>query len=213
MRMALEQALRTIVERQESLRTTFIQVGEEPCQIVHSTLPLDIPIADFASLPNPERTARVEAALHEEHSTPFDLTRGPLLRTRLLRLAQEDHLLLVTMHHIICDGWSVSILVREFAALYTEYVGGPAAALPVLPIQYADYALWQKSWLQGELLNQQIMYWRTLLGGSWSRRRFQPTIRARLCPPTKGLATIWSSLPSSRTLCVPSADAIIHRSL
>src|SRR5438034_897171 len=101
----------------------------------------------------------------EESGTPFDLGRGPLLRGKLLRLGEEEHALLLTMHHIVSDGWSVGVLVRELGVLYEAYAGGKESPLPELPIQYADYAEWQREYLQGEVLEEQLGYWRKQLGG------------------------------------------------
>jgi hypothetical protein len=104
--------------------------------------------------------------MKEEASLPFDLSVGPVLRARVLRLDQTEHLLLVTMHHIVSDGWSVGVLIREVAALYEAYSRGGESPLAELPIQYADYAAWQRKWLQGEVLEQQLAYWRTQLSGT-----------------------------------------------
>src|SRR5207244_9336218 len=101
----------------------------------------------------------------EEASIPFDLGRGPLLRGKLLRLGEEEHVLLLSMHHIVSDGWSVGVLVRELGVLYEAYAGGKESPLPELPIQYADYAEWQRENLQGEVLEEQLGYWRKQLGG------------------------------------------------
>src|SRR6185295_17863208 len=100
-----------------------------------------------------------------EARRPFDLEQGPLLRARLLRLSEEEHVLLVTMHHIVSDGWSMGVLVKEVAALYSAFSTGQAATLEELPVQYADYAVWQREWLQGEVLERQLSYWREQLAG------------------------------------------------
>ena len=101
----------------------------------------------------------------EEAQQPFDLMRGPLFRFRLVRLAEEQHILLLTMHHIISDGWSLGVLGRELAALYQAYSAGQSSPLAELAIQYADFAVWQREWLQGEVLEKQLAYWREQLGG------------------------------------------------
>src|SRR4029079_10753694 len=101
-----------------------------------------------------------------EAERPFDLGRGPLLRVKLLRLGQEQHILLLTLHHIIADGWSMGVLVREVSLLYTAALNSQAADLPPLAIQYADYALWQREWLAGDVLEQQVAYWRDQLAGA-----------------------------------------------
>ena len=107
-----------------------------------------------------QRLAKAEA-----EQRPFDLATGPLLRVQLLRLGEEDHVVLFTMHHIISDGWSLGVLVKEVATLYEAYIKGEASPLPELEIQYADYAVWQREWLQGEVLEEQLSYWQRQLGG------------------------------------------------
>ena len=101
----------------------------------------------------------------EEAKRPFDLAQGPLFRASLLRLAEDDHVLLLTMHHIVSDGWSMGIFTRELTALYEAFSEGKPSPLPELPIQYADFAVWQREWLQGEVLEKQLSYWRERLGG------------------------------------------------
>ena len=102
----------------------------------------------------------------QEAATPFDLSHGPLLRVKLLRLAEQEHVVLLTMHHIVSDGWSVGVLIKEVGALYAAYAAGQESPLPELPIQYADFALWQRDYLQGEVLDQQLGYWRRQLSGA-----------------------------------------------
>ncbi|MCW5787556.1 MAG: amino acid adenylation domain-containing protein [Nitrospira sp.] len=149
-----------IVARHEVLRTTFGSEEGEPVQIVaaagHVTLECDVV---------ENRPEAVRQAAREEAQRPFDLERGPLLRLRLFDLAEHDHLLVVTLHHIVCDGWSAQILAREFARLYAAAVIGIESPLPTLPIQYADYAEWQRGWLQGEVLERQLAYWKKQLAG------------------------------------------------
>src|SRR5439155_26135923 len=108
----------------------------------------------------------VQRLATEEARRPFDLRRGPLLRARLLRLAEQDHVLLITMHHIVSDGWSAGVSARELAALYAAYRSGAPPALPDAPIQYAEFAIWQRAWLQGEVLERQLAYWRRQLAGA-----------------------------------------------
>ncbi|HEX3128096.1 MAG TPA: non-ribosomal peptide synthase/polyketide synthase [Thermoanaerobaculia bacterium] len=156
---ALAASLSEVVRRHASLRTTFEERAGEPEQVIHAAAPLEIPIED---LPEAE-TARVVRA---EVDTPFDLVRGPLVRARLLRLAEEDWLLVLTMHHIVSDGWSIGVLVRESAELYKAFVQGRPSPLPELPIQYLDFALWQREWLRGEILESQLRWWREELSGA-----------------------------------------------
>nr|QEO74129.1 condensation domain-containing protein [uncultured bacterium] len=156
---ALAVALTEVVRRHEALRTTFGDVEGRPFQVIHPPAPVDLPVVDLAD------SAETRLQMAEEVRRPFSLEKGPLLRTKLLRLAPDDHVLLVTMHHVISDGWSLPIFVRETAALYAELVGGKPAALPALPIQYADFAHWQRQWLRGETLEKELSHWRERLRG------------------------------------------------
>src|SRR5215217_4788468 len=162
---ALERSLSEIVRRHESLRTTFQSVAGEPVQVIAEPQAQQLEVIDLSRLPEGEREAQAEAMANEETQQPFDLRRGPLFRFRLLRLAAEQHILLLTMHHIISDGWSLGVLGRELAALYESYSTGQSSGLAALEIQYADFAVWQREWLQGEVLEKQLDYWREQLGG------------------------------------------------
>src|SRR5205823_409665 len=119
-----------------------------------------------SALRDGEREAAVAALITEEAHAPFDLEHGPLIRGRLLRLAEQEHVLLITQHHIVSDGWSLSILVREVGALYTAFSRGEADPLPALEIQYADYAQWQRRRMQGEELTRQVDFWKSRLAGA-----------------------------------------------
>ena len=152
-----------VLQRHEVLRTTFDVNNREPVQQIHPAQPCELPIIDLTALEGSARSFQVERLLAKAAQTPFDLSRGPLLRVRLLRLSAEEHVLSVTMHHIISDGWSLGVLVREVATLYEAYLEGEASPLAELPVQYADYALWQREWLTGEVLEQQLSYWREQL--------------------------------------------------
>ncbi|MCA1615209.1 MAG: condensation domain-containing protein [Acidobacteria bacterium] len=163
---ALEGALGEVVRRHEVLRTTFRLEGDAPVQVVGPPPPFNVSLTDLAALTDEEREAEVARMMKEEAELPFDLARGPLLRASLLRLGAERHILLFTMHHIVADAWSVDVLVRELTALYEGGVTGRPAALPSLPVQYADYALWQRAWLTGEVLERQLDYWRGRLGAA-----------------------------------------------
>ena len=163
---ALEQSLNEILRRHEALRTTFSIVDDRPVQVIHAGWDFILTVVDLreSSSDNKEATAARLAA--EEARQPFNLAAGPLLRVKLLRLAEDEHVLLVTMHHIISDGWSIKVLIRELEGLYEAYTKGRRAALPKLPIQYADFACWQRSWLQGAKLEEQLSYWRAQLAGT-----------------------------------------------
>ncbi|MGQ0592974.1 MAG: non-ribosomal peptide synthetase family protein [Gammaproteobacteria bacterium] len=160
---ALEQAFTEIVRRHEILRTTFEVVGGEPVQVISPLHRMTLPIVDLKALGKGEQEARVRELIGEEARRPFDLERGPPVRVCLLELGEVEHVLLATLHHIICDGWSMGILVREIAELYEAFSSARPAPLPELPIQYADFAYWQRQWLQGETLEQQLAYWKRQL--------------------------------------------------
>jgi amino acid adenylation domain-containing protein len=162
---ALEQSLNELVRRHESLRTTFELIDGEPMQVIGEPQALTLNVIDLSHLPWEEREARAHRMTNEEAQKPFDLSRGPLFRAQLVRLADDEHLLLVTIHHIISDGWSLGVMGRELSALYDAYRNGESSPLPELAIQYADFALWQREWLQGEVLDKQLEYWREQLGG------------------------------------------------
>jgi hypothetical protein len=161
----LERTLSEVVRRHEVLRTTFEQVDGRPVQVVHEHEPLRLEVEDLRAPGREGAEAEAERLTAEEARTPFDLSAGPLLRARLLRLAEEEHVLAVTMHHIVSDGWSMGVLVKEVAALYVAYESGEESPLPELAVQYADYAAWQREHLAGETLERQLAYWRGRLGG------------------------------------------------
>jgi amino acid adenylation domain-containing protein/non-ribosomal peptide synthase protein (TIGR01720 family) len=156
---ALERALNEIVRRHEALRTTFSISGDKPMQVVAPALTLSVPVIDLRNLPVAERGAEVQRLAEEESRRPFDLARGPLLRATVLKQTDIESVLLLTIHHIVSDGWSVGILFRELTALYQAFATGRPAGLPELRIQYADFAVWQRDWLKGDLLKQQLVYW------------------------------------------------------
>ena len=155
---ALERTLQEIVRRHEPLRTTFPETDGEPRQRVHPFRPFRLPITDLRGLP--DREIEAERLARQESARPFDLGRGPLLRARLLRLGDRDWVALLCTHHVVSDGWSVGVLVRETAALYA------GKSLPELPVQYADFSVWQRGWLRGEALESQVAYWREALSGA-----------------------------------------------
>jgi amino acid adenylation domain-containing protein/non-ribosomal peptide synthase protein (TIGR01720 family) len=160
---ALERGLTELVRRHEVLRTTF---QDGPVQVIHAPAPVSLPVVDLTPLPENAREAEARRLAYEEARRPFDLTRGPLLRASLVRVSESRHLLLVMMHHIVSDGWSMGVLVRESAMLYAAFREGRAPELPALPVQYADYALWQREWLQGEALEAQLSWWSEHLAGA-----------------------------------------------
>jgi amino acid adenylation domain-containing protein len=165
--LALRAALDAIVARHSVLRTSFALLDGQPVQQI---APADAGFHwvehDLSGLSAEAQRERIQELSAQEASEPFDLSAGPLIRGRLLRLAAQDHLLLITQHHIIFDGWSEGLLRRELAALYAAFSQGQENPLPPLDIQYADYALWQRQWLQGEKLQQQLQFWKSHLGAA-----------------------------------------------
>ncbi len=165
---ALEHSLNCIVARHEVLRATFAATQEQPVQLIPPHLTLPIPVIDLTALPGEaaqEAEARRQIALEDQRS--FDLAQGPLIRTALLRLSQTEHILLVTLHHIIADGWSVGVFAQELTILYAAFLGNDAADprehLPELPIQYSDYAIWQRDLLERGEFDEQVEYWKQQL--------------------------------------------------
>jgi amino acid adenylation domain-containing protein len=165
-RAALERALGEIVRRHEALRTVFGEVQGSPVQVIEPFAGFTLPVADLAGLGEAEREAEVVRRANEEGARPFDLSSGPLFRAALLRLEAEEHALLLCMHHIVSDGWSMDVLFRELSALYAAYREGRESPLAELPVQYADYAVWQREQLEGETLERQLGYWKERLAGA-----------------------------------------------
>ncbi|MFP2934434.1 condensation domain-containing protein, partial [Pyxidicoccus sp. 3LG] len=163
---ALERAFTELVRRHEALRTTFAAPTGAPVQVIAPPAPFSLPVVDLTHLASDAREAEARRLTVEESQRPFDLARGPLLRATLLRLDTADHVLLLTMHHIVSDGWSMGVLVRELTAFYGAFTANHALTLPELPVQYADFASWQRGWLQGEVLEAQLDWWREQLTGA-----------------------------------------------
>jgi len=160
-----KRTIQEIVRRHESLRTTFSSERGEPLQIVSPRLEVDVPLIDLDGLSDHEREREAMRLAQEEAQTPFDLAVGPLFRSRVVRIGVRDHLIFLTLHHIIADGWSMAVLTREIAALYAAFLKGKPSPLSDLPIQYPDYARWQREWMQGEVLQKQLRYWQNQLDG------------------------------------------------
>jgi amino acid adenylation domain-containing protein len=182
-------ALGEIVRRHEVLRTVFAARDGAPLQVIQPAEPFLLPLVDLSGLPGLSDLSdlsdrsdlnawQARALVQEEANRPFDLTRDPLLRAMVLRMTAEDHLIALTLHHIASDGWSMGILVREIATLYAAFVEGRPSPLPELPVQYADFAAWQCSWLQGEVLEAEVSFWRRQLAGLPPRLEL-PTDRPR----------------------------------
>jgi hypothetical protein len=193
---ALEQAINEIIRRHEALRTTFTTIGEEPVQVIAPVLTLDLTRTDLRAFPESERESQATQLVAEEAMRSFDLTRGPLIRVKLLSLADEEHLLLLTTHHIISDGQSLVILVNELAAHYETFLNDAQPAMPDLPIQYADFAQWQRRWLDGQVLETQLDYWKGQLRGKL------PMLELPLDRPRPRVQTYWSA---DQTLFLPNS--------
>ncbi|MGA2411929.1 MAG: amino acid adenylation domain-containing protein, partial [Candidatus Binataceae bacterium] len=164
--VALEQSLNEILKRHEALRTTFSVVDGRPVQVIAPILALTLPLVDLRELPEKDREIEVQRVVANEARRPFDLTEGPLVRATVLRLDENEHVGLLMMHHIVSDGWSTGILIREMAVLYDAFCSGRPASLPDLPIQYADFADWQRHWLESGALETQLSYWKQRLSGA-----------------------------------------------
>src|SRR5215213_2403037 len=164
--LAFERSFSEVIRRHEALRTTFDVRDGEAVQIIAPPKPLHLQVVDITHYAEAERDAMVQNLIHEQTQASFDLKRGPLLRITLVRLREDEHVLLLAMHHIVTDGWSVGVFVGEVVALYEGYTAGREVDLPTLPIQYADFATWQRQWLKGDVLDEQFAYWRQQLGGT-----------------------------------------------
>ncbi|HZF12336.1 MAG TPA: amino acid adenylation domain-containing protein [Thermoanaerobaculia bacterium] len=171
---ALERALCEVVRRHEILRTRFPEVDGGPVQVIEPAWEVRLPVEDLSFLPRPEREQAVQTRIEGEIRRPFDLDRLPLIRWHLFRLGPEEHLLLQIEHHLVHDGWSLAVLTGEIAALYAAFAAGRPSPLPAPSLQYADFALWQRGYLQGEALERQLAWWRERLAG---------------CPPLLALPT------------------------
>ncbi|WP_456407429.1 amino acid adenylation domain-containing protein [Caldithrix abyssi] len=161
---ALEKSLSEVVRRHETLRTTFDDENGKPFLVIHEAQPVKLPVTDLSGLPEEEQKQQLKKLTLEENRKPFDLKSGPLFRTQLIKLNEKEHVILLTMHHIISDGWSMGIFMQEIAAFYKHIVEGKEARLPELEIQYVDYAVWQQNWLKGETLQKELDFWKQTLG-------------------------------------------------
>jgi amino acid adenylation domain-containing protein len=201
-REALQSALTRIVARHEALRTCFVEIDGQPWQqIAPADLGFALPLRDLSAIDSDAREPVIDELLREHAQQPFDLARGPLIRGQLLRLADDDHLLLLTQHHIISDGWSVGVLLDELSTLYRAFVAGAADPLPALPVQYADYAQWQRQWLTPERLHEQQGFWQDYLHGAPELLTL-PTDRPRPAQPSHVGARCSLQLPAALTQAV-----------
>ncbi|NET66088.1 MAG: amino acid adenylation domain-containing protein [Moorea sp. SIO1G6] len=157
---ALEQALSEIISRHEVIRTSFSTINGTPTQVIHPDSTININVVDLQQYPEAERETILHQLLQQEATTPFDLEVAPLIRSKLWQLDTTEYVLVLTMHHIVSDGWSMGILIEELSSLYQAFVASEPSPLPELAIQYADFALWQRQWLSGEILENQLNYWK-----------------------------------------------------
>lgn len=203
-RSVLRQSLNEIIRRHEVLRTTFAMEEGKAVQVIATALELDIEVTDLSGLPEELRESEVQRHLTADAQKPFDLAHGPLVRASLLALGSSKssgmtaHVLLFTLHHIVSDGWSSAILIREFITLYETYSKHQTSPLAELPIQYADYAIWQRNWLQGERLEQQVSYWKQQLAGAAAVLEL-PADRPRPVVQSYRGATLYTTVPQSVT--------------
>lgn len=163
---AFKKSLTEILVRHEALRTSFPSVKERPRQVISPDLTLQLPVVNLSNIPVEERQSIIGKYSFDEASRPFDLEKDRLLRTTLLRMDDDEHVLLLTMHHIVSDGWSMDIFFKELGSLYEAYSNGRPSSLPELAIQYPDFSSWQRGWLQGEVLQSQLSYWKEALRGA-----------------------------------------------
>ena len=196
----LKHSLNEIIRRHEALRTTFAIVEERPVQLIAPNMSLALPVVDLRYLPPDQREAEASRLAAEEAHQTFDLTRGPLVRTKLLRLQAEEYVFLLTMHHIVSDGWSLGIFWKELGILWSAFASGKSSPLPELPIQYGDFAVWQRDWLQGGVLNSQLVYWRNQLSNLPTLQL--PTDRPRPVVQTFCGARHEVKLPESLTIAL-----------
>jgi hypothetical protein len=192
----LRRALREVARRHEVLRTTFAEGPSGlPRQVIAPEPDLPLPLVDLGSLPIALRPAEEERLAMANARRPFDLETGPLARFLLVRAAQDDHALIFNLHHIAADGWSLGILARELSALYTAFAEGAPSPLPELPVQYADFAVWQRNWLAGPVLEEQLSWWRSHFAGAPAQLDL-PTDRPRPAIVDQAGAHVSMDLPA-----------------
>ncbi len=192
---ALRASLQALVQRHASLRTTFVEEDGRPVQLVAASGSVSLPVVDLQGLPEADRETEAWRRLTTDACQPFDLEKGPLLRTVLYRLGALEHVLLLNLHHIVSDGWSLGVLVRELSALYPALAAGQPSPLPAPRMQYADYAAWQREYLQGEVLESQVRWWRERLDADAVLEL--PTDRPRPAVPSGRGARLTVVLPPS----------------
>ena len=194
--LAMEKSLSEVVSRHEALRTVYRMIGDLPVQIIEAPQPVSLPVLDLSGIPFGEREIRARGVAVEEARRSFDLAHGPVLRATLLKLNDQEHVLIVIMHHIASDGWSSEVFFRELAICYNAFLTGTAPDLPSLPVQYADYTLWQRQWLQGNELEKLLSYWKQQIGQQLPRFSFPKSPCDRSTLPSRQGATQVLKLPS-----------------
>jgi amino acid adenylation domain-containing protein len=199
----LEQSINEIIRRHEVLRTSFTSVDGQPLQVIVPQVQIKIPVVDLQELPKAEQEAEIRHLSIKEFQLAFDFTQAPLLRCTLLQLGKQEHILLFTIHHIVFDGWSKGILIREIAALYTAFAAGEPSPLPALPIQYADFAVWQRQHLQGERREALLSYWKQQLANL-------PVLQL---PTTRPRAEVKTNRGASHSFVIPASVVQEVRSL
>jgi amino acid adenylation domain-containing protein len=162
----LQQSLQHLLDRHSALRTNFRVIAGAPAQLIAPRRTLELPITDLSEIPQPDRHARARSIIHEESRRPFGLSNDPLFRAHLLKVSPNEHVLFLNMHHIVSDGWSIDLLIESMSVIYRALSRGEPVRLPAMPIQYVDYARWQRQWLQGDVLAKLLDYWRQQLDGA-----------------------------------------------
>ena len=195
---SLEESLNEIVRRHGILRVTFAAVKWYAVQIIEPEMRIKLLVEDLSHLPQAERVATAQQLTHAEAREPFDLVGPLLLRARLLHLSKKEHVLLLTMHHIVSDGWSIGVFLRELTALYQAYSEGKPSPLSELPIQYTDFVLWQQEWLQSKGLEKQLAYWKQQLRGATTLLEL-PKDQSRSVVPTFQGAAKFFVIPQTLT--------------
>ncbi|HEX8391099.1 MAG TPA: amino acid adenylation domain-containing protein [Longimicrobium sp.] len=193
---ALELAVNALRARHEALRTTFAERDGEGVQVIHPYVPEPLLMKDISGLPDDEREAAALRLSEESNNAPYDLERGPLMRMEIARVGPRDHLLMLSMHHIISDGWSSGVIGKELTALYEAFVAGKPDPLPPLAIQYADFAAWQREHLRGETLQRQLDFWRGALAGAPPALEL-PADRVRPAAPNHVGDSLTRSVPAT----------------
>jgi amino acid adenylation domain-containing protein len=190
----LEKSINEIIRRHEVLRTTFTSIDGQPLQVITPDIQLKIPIVDLQKLTESEQKAEIEHLSIKDFQLPFDFTQAPLLRCKILQLDTQEYILLFTIHHIVFDGWSTGILIKELAALYSAFSQNQTSSLPALPIQYADFAVWQRQHLQGERRETLLTYWKQQLGNL-------PVLQL---PTTRPRAEVKTNRGDNHTFLIPT---------